>query len=141
MRRHGGMVAAELRAVVLGLLVVGIAAGVAGCGPIAAEGRATPTRPAPAPPPTQVAGADEVDKLIRLAKQDVARRTGIAEEEIEVVSVSSETWRDTSLGCPEPGKAYAQVLTPGHRIVLQAGGKSYEYHTDSSRVVLCQGLS
>lgn len=132
------MVSAGLRAVMLGLVVAGIAAGAVGCSSTAAGGKATPTRPAPTPTSAPV-GADGVEKLIRLAKQDVARRTGIAEAEIKVASLSSETWRDSSLGCPEPGKAYAQVLTPGYRIVLEAGGKSYEYHTDSSRVVLCQG--
>jgi len=48
-------------------------------------------------------------------------------------------WSDASLGCPKPGFAYAQVITPGYRIVLTAGQQQYEYHTDKSRaVVLCE---
>jgi hypothetical protein len=34
---------------------------------------------------------------------------------------------------------YAQVITPGYRVVLEAGGQRYEYHTDTGRfVVLCE---
>jgi hypothetical protein len=33
---------------------------------------------------------------------------------------------------------YAQVITPGYLIVLQAAGRTLEYHTDSGRrVELC----
>ncbi len=79
-----------------------------------------------------------VEALTTLAKQDLVGRTGVSEAQIAVVSAISEEWRDSSLGCPQPGGMYAQVITPGYRIVLEAGGKRYEYHTDSSRVVLCQ---
>jgi hypothetical protein len=54
--------------------------------------------------------------------------------------VEAVDWSDTSLGCPEPGMAYAQVITPGYLIVLGAAGQTYEYHTDEhSSVVLCRG--
>ena len=34
---------------------------------------------------------------------------------------------------------YAQVITPGYRIVLEVDGKSYEYHADTQRhVVYCE---
>ncbi len=39
-------------------------------------------------------------------------------------------WSDASLGCPEPGQVYAQVITPGYRVLLEAAGKEYEVHTD-----------
>jgi hypothetical protein len=49
-------------------------------------------------------------------------------------------WSDTSLGCPEPGMMYAQVITPGFLVMIEAEGQQYEYHTDESRfVVLCEG--
>jgi hypothetical protein len=47
-------------------------------------------------------------------------------------------WPDASLGCPLPGMTYAQVLTPGHRVILATGGRTYEYHTDNhDRIILC----
>ncbi len=35
---------------------------------------------------------------------------------------------------PEPGQMYAQVLIEGFRIVLEAGGKKYEYHFGNGTV-------
>jgi len=59
-------------------------------------------------------------------------------EEIKVILVERVVWPDTSLGCPEPGKFYAQVLVPGYRIILEVGGKRVEVHTDlKGRVVIC----
>ncbi len=89
-------------------------------------------------PPMDRRTSSGVEALTTLAKQDLVGRTGVSEAQITVVSATSEEWRDSSLGCPQPGGMYAQVITPGYRIVLEAGGKRYEYHTDSSRVVLCQ---
>ena len=55
-----------------------------------------------------------------------------------LVATSPEEWRDSSLGCPQPGVLYAQVITPGYRISLRVGAAQYEYHSDSgTRVALC----
>ncbi len=82
------------------------------------------------------------EPLVELAKADLADRTGIDKEQITVVSVKAVDWPDASLGCPEPGMFYAQVITPGYKVVLSHDGERYEYHTDrSSRVVLCQQQS
>lgn len=63
---------------------------------------------------------------------------GISREEIKVILVECVTWPDTSLGCPEPGKFYAQVLVPGYRIVLEVRGRIVEVHTDlKGRLVTC----
>ena len=78
--------------------------------------------------------------LVRLARQDLARRLGLKAEAVKVVSLEGVEWRDTSLGCPKPGMMYAQVITPGFKVVLKAEGKTYEYHTDrGSQVILCDG--
>jgi len=92
-----------------------------------------------------LAGAPESEAsepLVELAKADLADRTGTDKEQITMVSVKAVDWPDASLGCPEPGMFYAQVITPGYKIVLSHDGERYEYHTDrSSRVVLCQQQS
>ncbi|HYR20975.1 MAG TPA: hypothetical protein VEQ15_15870, partial [Myxococcales bacterium] len=49
-----------------------------------------------------------------------------------------QSWPDTSLGCPKPGMSYAQVVTRGFLIELEAAGKSYRYHSDLERVVPCE---
>ena len=42
---------------------------------------------------------------------------------------------DASLGVPEPGAVYAQVITPGYVIDLTAAGQTYRYHAAGERVV------
>jgi hypothetical protein len=73
------------------------------------------------------------------AKTDLADRVGVPVDQITVVSSEEVTWPDSSLGCPEPGMMYAQVLTAGTRIVLSAGGRQYSYHSSSRRApFLCE---
>ena len=70
---------------------------------------------------------------VEQAKSDLTGRLGIGAKQVTVVSSEEVTWRDASLGCPQPGMQYAQVLTNGSRIVLEAGGKRYEYHSGAGR--------
>ncbi|GAB4282497.1 MAG: hypothetical protein Kow0080_36430 [Candidatus Promineifilaceae bacterium] len=69
---------------------------------------------------------------------DLSAKLGIDAAQIKVVAFEEVTWRDSSLGCPQPGMAYLQVLSEGYRIVLQANGQNYDYHTNmSNQFVLC----
>jgi len=80
----------------------------------------------------------EARRLVQIAKEDLARRLELSVSEISLISVEAVDWPDTSLGCPQPGMMYAQVITPGYLIVLEAKGQSYEYHTDTDQLsVLC----
>ena len=98
-----------------------------------------PTDPKPAPPAVIPKG---LERLVDLAKQDLASKTGVDARLIEIVSAAYVTWRDASLGCPEPGYQYAQVLTNGSLIILQADGKTYQYHSGGKRMpVLCDSPS
>jgi hypothetical protein len=64
---------------------------------------------------------------------DLAERLAIEAAQIEVIQVQNVAWRDGSLGCPEPGMMYAQVVTPGTRIVLAVDGTEYYYHAGPNR--------
>jgi hypothetical protein len=56
-----------------------------------------------------------------------------------VERVESQEWPDASLGCPQQGMFYAQVITPGYVVVVAGGGKRLEYHTDTrDRAVFCR---
>jgi hypothetical protein len=69
---------------------------------------------------------------------DLAKQTGFLADQIIVTSVEPMEWPDASLGCPQEGMMYAQVVTPGYLIVLEAQGQTFEYHTDqTTNVVLC----
>lgn len=63
-----------------------------------------------------------------LAFADLARRTGVDPSAIKVVKAEAVTWNDGSLGCPQPGMVYPQVLIEGYRLVLEANGVTYAYH-------------
>ena len=49
-------------------------------------------------------------------------------------------WSDGSLGCPQEGYAYAQVITPGYKLVFDLVGTPYSVHTnaDGSHMVVCE---
>jgi hypothetical protein len=65
---------------------------------------------------------------------------GLREDEISVRTVTATEWPDAALGCPAKGKVYAQVITPGFRVVLEARGKVYPVHTGQGRAVRCDSL-
>jgi hypothetical protein len=77
----------------------------------------------------------ETEYLVGLAKADLAQRLGIGLDEIELQSVTPADFPDTSLGVPESGQVYAQVITPGYVIELTVAGQTYRYHTSGERVV------
>ncbi len=76
--------------------------------------------------------------LVEQARADLAQRLGSSAESFKLKRAEAVEWRDTSLGCPKPGLMYAQVITPGYLIVLEANGKEYEYHADRRRASLCE---
>jgi hypothetical protein len=95
---------------------------------------ATPT-PAPAEPEVP-SGAQAV---VARAREELARRLDLPTDAIRLVSVEAVEWPDAGLGCPQPGMEYAQVATPGFRVVLDVAGQANEYHTDrGQRVILCK---
>ncbi len=73
------------------------------------------------------------DDPVAFAIADLAHRLGIPEEHVALIERQEVVWRDGSLGCPQPGMAYTQVLVDGSKIVLQAEGASYDYHQGGGR--------
>lgn len=78
------------------------------------------------------------ERVSQSARLDLARRLGVSVDDVTVVSVEAVRWTDAALGCPEPGKVYAQVLVDGYRLVLDCAGRRYEYRSDGRRVRLCE---
>ncbi len=73
------------------------------------------------------------------AKQDLAKRLSVQTSQIELVSFQPVSWADSSLGCPQPGMMYSQIVTDGYRIQLRASGKVYEYHASRTGIpFLCE---
>jgi hypothetical protein len=77
--------------------------------------------------------------IVGQARADLAEKLEIRENEIAVDSVEETTFPDASLGVPQPGQSYAQVVTPGYVIKLIVGDTVYEYHATDDRAVLASG--
>lgn len=78
---------------------------------------------------------DGPDKMVSLAKADLAQRLGIGLDAIGVAGIEPTEFPDASLGVPEPGKVYAQVITPGQIITLSVEGRLYRYHASDDRII------
>jgi hypothetical protein len=47
--------------------------------------------------------------------------------DVSIIEIEFRDFSDSSLGCPQPGMMYTQVITPGYRVILEAGGIEYDY--------------
>jgi hypothetical protein len=153
-----------LASMILALLVTALAAGcsgepvstVAGEEPTAAPTRRDvepePTAPQTLSPPTEAGAATATpvpeategalpagaEAPVNQAREDLARRLDLPSVAIRLLSVEAVKWPDVSLGCPQHRLLYPDVVTPGFLIVLEADSQTYEYHTDTNRLlVLC----
>jgi WD40 repeat protein len=76
------------------------------------------------------------------ALADLSARAGVA---LSLNNLTSWTWNqvnfpDSSLGCPQAGQSYAQVLTNGYRIVFVYNGATFDYRAPvGGAVFLCSG--
>ena len=124
--------------------------GAAACGEDVQERTARELAPAPptadsGPPalspstPTASAYGSVPEELEGAARKLLADELGADEGDFSLDSSEGVGWSDASLGCPQEGRAYAQVLTPGYKLVFELAGTSYPVHTnsDGSQMVLC----
>jgi hypothetical protein len=88
----------------------------------------SPTTPKAGDTPQMFPSTPRLQGLVEKAKEDLAKRLSIHLTEIVVVEAAEVTWPDSSLGCPQNGMAYAEVLTQGYLIRLEYAKKQYEYH-------------
>ncbi len=94
------------------------------------------TAPATATAPRQVTPMSAYPSVVQLAATNLAKDLNIAPDQVEIRSVEQREWSDSSLGCPEPGRAYMQVITPGYKVILFANGREYEYHTNMQNMAI-----
>jgi hypothetical protein len=95
-----------------------------------------PTAGQPTPEPTSEINEATMKAMSELARQKLAEELEIGVDQIQVVSADPTYWSDTSLGCPQPGMTYPQVMTPGYRVTLVVGNDVYTYHTDTKQTVV-----
>lgn len=88
--------------------------------------------PPPATPDTSDLPTPDEALIVSSAAAALAADLGIGMADISHVSTMPTEWSDTSLGCPQPGQAYAQMVTPGYIITLMGNSTTYEVHTDQA---------
>jgi hypothetical protein len=66
------------------------------------------------------------------AAADLAQRLKIDVNSIKLVSAEKVDWSDACMGIQQPGIMCAQVITSGYKVILEANGQQYEYHTNES---------
>lgn len=70
---------------------------------------------------------------IAKAREDLAKQQNVAIDQVKLITYENKVWPDSSLGCPQPGMFYKQVLSEGYFIQLQIGNELFNYHGGSGR--------
>ena len=114
----------------------------AGSRPIAT--RAASSRPGTAVKPTAPADAQtapsdsKASDVGKMAATLVAKRHELDVADIVVDTVEPMEWPDSSLGCPQPGQFYMQMITPGHKVKLHVGERVFFVHEAKGRGIICK---
>jgi hypothetical protein len=77
--------------------------------------------------PTVIPGEGVPPEVVQQAVTDAATRAGVESSAVTVVSAAAVTWPNGAAGCPKMGFLYTDVVTPGYRVVVEAGGTTYDY--------------
>lgn len=87
-------------------------------------------------PPANETGPGGIETA---ARKVLADELEVDEGDFRLVTSEPVGWSDASLGCPMPGFMYAQVLTPGHKLIFDLAGTPYAMHTndDGTNAVVC----
>ena len=99
------------------------------CGQQASTPAETPTEN-----PVGEEAAADIPPVTAAARKKLADALGISEEKIVVLETRSVAWRSSALGCPDPDKMYAQVITQGWFVRLTVGQIEYRYHAGADGV-------
>jgi hypothetical protein len=79
------------------------------------------------------------DEAADLAKQTLAAELEVEENVLELVSTEQVQWPNSALGCPEKGRSYLQVMTPGYRVSFRHNDQIYRVNVGNRRAVYCKG--
>ncbi|MGH8203274.1 MAG: hypothetical protein ACREST_01610 [Steroidobacteraceae bacterium] len=81
----------------------------------------------------------DTERAAALAAIDaLAAELQVPEDRIQVDTIRAVEWPDSSIGCPKPGRAYLQVITPGHKVTLRADGQVYVVHEARNEAFVCK---
>lgn len=92
-------------------------------------------------PPSPSCPEKEQAQAVEQARTALAKKLGLEEKQLVLESAKAATWGNASLGCPEPDRMYAQVVTKGYAVVFSADGKQHKVHVAGKRIVFCASKS
>jgi hypothetical protein len=76
------------------------------------------------------------EEATRTARADLAKRLSITNNEIDEESVEDAEFPDMALGAALKDEMSGQMITPGWRIRLKAGGRTFEYRANRNQIRL-----
>lgn len=76
-----------------------------------------------------------------LAVKTLSEQQEVDAASIDVINVAIMDWPDSSLGCPQAGMEYTQMVTRGAHVLLKIDTKIYRVHTAGERAIICAGPS
>jgi hypothetical protein len=65
--------------------------------------------------------------LLEKIRQDAARLSSTAPEDVRITSARAVVWSDGSLGCPAPDEAYTQAVVKGFHVLAAVGLRKFDY--------------
>lgn len=81
----------------------------------------------------------DTERAAALAAIDaLAAELQVPEDRIQVDTIRAVEWPDSSIGCPKPGRAYLQVISPGHKVTLRADGQVFVVHESRNEAFVCK---
>jgi hypothetical protein len=94
------------------------------------------------PPPAAVPGSGETPAAVPAGGEQpdfanqaldwLATETGVSAADLRLVEAERVEWTDSCFGLGGPAESCLAAVTPGWRIVFEAGGQQYEVRTDTA---------
>lgn len=104
----------------------------AACAPLAAPATNTP----PPPAPTETPADADLTPAQRAARQALMASLNLSADQVRLISAEAVDWPDGCLGVRRLDALCAQGIVPGYRLVMEAEGQRYEYHTNQDGSVI-----
>jgi hypothetical protein len=104
--------------------------------PIESPNLPEPERIIPTTPQSTLEVEEDYPEAVLAAIEDLALQLEISPKQVQVISFQDEEWPDSCLGLAAPDEMCLQVITPGFRILLNANGMHFEYHSDLTGDIL-----
>jgi hypothetical protein len=93
----------------------------------------SPALPTSTPTPVSAVPQEILDQLL----DEAASLAGVPRDQLTIERAEAVTWGDGSLGCPEPGMMYTQVLVDGYWVVIRAGDRTFDFRGSGTSYRLC----